>query len=236
MVEQRFNELREALFRSGVASHNVRRAVLEIESHFQQLKDEERRRGAGDADAGIEAHRRLGTNQVLVQHYAERPELLAWSKRWPAMWFVLLPLITYVLVSAATFATLLVVSHQLEPYLHAIRVAPHVTHGIELAASLVLLWVFPLLVATAYAVPAYRRRAAIRWPLAGIVLIGALTSLLNVDVTITGGHNLGEIGGGIGLSLASLPGQVMRAAVFTCLALVPLWLARHRAQRDCNVN
>jgi hypothetical protein len=76
MDEQRFAELREALLRAGVATRHVRRAVLEIESHFRQLVDEERGRGSNDAEAPIEAHRRLGTNQVLIQRYAARPELL----------------------------------------------------------------------------------------------------------------------------------------------------------------
>jgi hypothetical protein len=236
MVEQRFNELREELLRAGVATRNVRRAVLEIESHFQQLIDEECGRGTSDDFARIEAHRLLGTNQVLVLRYAARPELRAWSRRWPAIWFMLLPLITYLAVSAVTLMAVLVVGHQMAPYLHQIHVAPRVTYGIDLAARIVLLWFFPLFVATAFSVLAYRRRVALHWPLIGIAAIGALASLINVVVTFTGGPTPGEVGAGIGLSPESLTGHVTRAAVLASLTLVPLWLALRRAQRGYNVN
>jgi len=236
MVDQRFNELREELLRVGVAARNVRRAVLEIQSHFQQLTDEERGRGASDHDARIEAHRRLGTNLVLVQRYAARPELLAWSHRWPSIWFLLLPLITYLAVSAATLMAVMAVAHQMMPYLHRIHIAPPVTYGIDLAARILLLWLFPSFVATAFAVLAYRRRVALRWPLIGIGLTSALASLINVAVRFTGGQTPGAVGAGIGLSPETLPGQVMHAAILASLALVPLWLAMRRAQRGYNVN
>lgn len=236
MVDQRFNELREALLRAGVGTRHVRRAVLEIENHCQQLIDEERGRGASDHDARIEAHRRLGTNQVLVQRYAERPDLHAWSRRWPSIWFVLLPLVAYLAISAATLMVVLAVAHRMVPYLHQIHVAPPVTYGMGLAARVVLLWLFPLFVATAFAVLAYRRRVSLRWPIIGIVSISALASLINVVVRFTGGPTPGELGAGIGLSPESLPGQVTRAAILASLTVVPLWMATRPAKRGYNLN
>jgi hypothetical protein len=236
MVDQRFNELREALLRAGVGTRHVRRALLEIENHCQQLIDEECGRGVSDHDARIEAHRRLGTNQVLVLRYAALPELRAWSRRWPSIWFLLLPLITYLAVSAAALTAVLAVAHGIAPYLHQIHIAPQVTYGIDLAARIVLLWLFPLFVTTAFAVLAYRRRVSLRWPLIGIVSISALASLINVVVRFTGGPTPGELGAGIGLSPESLPGQVTRAAILASLTLVPLWLATRRAQRGYNAN
>jgi hypothetical protein len=234
MVDQRFSELGEALLRAGVGTRHVRRALLEIENHFQQLIDEERERGASDNDVRIEAHRRLGTNQVLVLRYAARPELRAWSRRWPAIWFVLLPLIAYLTVSASTLMAVLAIARQTAPYLHHIHVAPRVTYGIDLAARIGLLWFFPLFVATAFAILAYRRRVALHWPLIGIVSISAVASLVNVVVTFTGGPTPGAVGAGIGLSPESLPGQVVRAAILASLALVPLWLALRRTLRGYN--
>ena len=92
MVDQRFSELRDELLRAGVAPPKIRRAVLEIESHFQQLVDEEVARGTSDHYARSEAHRLIGSNQTLVQHYATQPEFLAWSRRWPGIWFTLVAL------------------------------------------------------------------------------------------------------------------------------------------------
>jgi hypothetical protein len=234
MVDQRFNELREELLRAGVGARHVRRAVLEIQSHFQQLIDEECERGASDRDAHMEAHRRLGTNLVLVQRYAARPELHAWSRRWPSIWFLLLPLITYLAVFAATFMAVLAVAHQMAPYLQQIHIAPQMTYGIDLAARIVLLWLLPSFVSTAFAVLAYRRRVSLRWSLLGIVLISVLASLINVGVKFTGGLTPGSVGAGIGLSPESLPGQLTRAAVLASLTLIPLWLSTRRAQRGYN--
>jgi hypothetical protein len=236
MVDQRFNELREELLRVGVAARNVGRAVLEIENHFQQLIDEECGHGASESSARVEAHRRLGTNQVLVLRYAARPELHAWSRRWPSIWFMLLPLITYFAFLAATLMAVLIVAHHVAPYLHQFHIAPPVTHRIDLGARILLLWFVPLFVATAVAVLAYRRRAPLGWPLIGIVSISAIASLINVGVTFTGGSTPGEIGGGIGLSPESFPGQATRAALLASLTLVPLWLAARRAQRGYDMH
>jgi hypothetical protein len=96
MADPRFDELREALLGAGVAERKVRRAVMEIESHFQQLIEEERERGTSADDARIRAHVLLGTNEVLVLRYGARPELCTWARRWPAVWFMLLPLIAYI--------------------------------------------------------------------------------------------------------------------------------------------
>jgi hypothetical protein len=236
MLDQRFSELREALLRAGVASRSVRRAVLEIESHFQQLIDEESRRGHGDRDARIDAHKRLGTNQVLVQRYAARPELRAWSRRWPGICFVLLPLIVYLLVSGAILMMALGLAQVFEPYLHRVHIAPHVTYGIDLAARIVLLWLFPWFVAAAFAVLAYRRRVGLRWPLIGIIAISVLASLTNVDVTLTGGPTPGQVGAGIGFSTQSLPEHMTRAAILVLSALAPWWLGMRRLRRKYSVN
>jgi hypothetical protein len=236
MVDQRFDELRESLLRAGVAPRHVRRAVLETESHFQQLIDEECGRGNSDHDARVEAHRRLGTNQLLVQRYAARPELRAWSHRWPGICFVLLPLITYLLISGAILMALVGLAHEFEPYLHQVHIAPNVTYGIDLASRIVLLWLFPWFVAAAFAALAYRRRVALRWPLIGIIAISALTSLTNVDVTVTGGPTPGQVGAGIGISVQSLPEQMTRAAIVAVSALAPLWLRMRRLRRNYHVN
>jgi hypothetical protein len=106
MVEQRFIELREGLLRAGVATRKIRRAVLEIEGHFQQLVDEEVARGTPDHYARSEAHRLLGSNQTFVQHYAARPEFRAWSRRWPGIWFTLVALAAYLALSISSLAIL----------------------------------------------------------------------------------------------------------------------------------
>jgi hypothetical protein len=236
MADPRFDELRDALLEAGVAERKVRRAVMEIENHFQQLIEEECERGAGANDARIKAHVLLGTNEVLVLDYAARPELRTWARRWPAIWFMLLPLIAYIGICAATLLAVLAIANHMAPYLHQAHVALEVTHAVDLAARIVFLWLFPLVVAAAFAVFAYRRRVPLRWPFAGIALISALASLVNVGVKFTGGPTPGEVGAGIGFSPESLPGQLTRAVVLASLAMVPLWFAIRRQQRDSHMN
>jgi len=230
MGEQRFENLREALLRTGVAGRQLRRALVEIEAHFRHLVDEERAHGQTDQEARIAAHRRLGTNATLVLSYAARPELRAWSRRWPAVWFVILPLISYIVISAATLAVTLIIADQMSPYLYTIHLSPQLTARIDLSARLVLLCIFPISVFATVAVFAYRRRVALRWPLSGIALTSVLASLINVTLKFTGGPTPGEIGGGIGISPQTLPAQLMRAAILASLAVIPLWIAVRRAR------
>jgi hypothetical protein len=231
MADPRFDELREALLRAGVAGRKVRRAMAEIESHFQQLIEDGCARGATPDHACQEAHERLGTNQCLVQSYVARPELRSWSRRWPAVFFILLPLIAYIGICAAILLTALMVADHMAPYLHQVHVPPQVTNAVDLAAGIMLLGLLPLLVVAAFAVLAYRRRVSFGWPFSGIMLISGLVSLANVAVRLTGGPTAGEVGAGIGFSPESLPGQLARAVVLTSLATIPLWFAVRRQQR-----
>jgi hypothetical protein len=236
MVDQRFSELREGLLRAGVATRNIRRAVLEIEGHFQQLVDEEIARGAPDHLARSEAHRLLGRNQTLVQRYAAQPELRAWSRRWPAIWFTLVALAAYLALSISSLAILHTVVEHLSDYLRHVYIAPQVTYRIDLLARIVFLWLFPWFVANAFAVLAYRRRVALHWPIAGIVAVSVLASPINVTVTLTGGPSPGEYGAGIGVSTHSLSGQIARAVIIASLVSVPLWLAVRRVQSNSRLN
>jgi hypothetical protein len=54
--------------------------------------------------------------------------------------------------------------------------------------------------------------------------------LINVTLKFTGGSTPGEFGGGIGISPQTLPGQLMRAAILTFLAVMPLWIAVRRTR------
>ena len=236
MVDQRFSELREGLLRAGVASRKIRRAVLEIEGHFQHLVDEEVARGTPYHLARSEAHRLLGPNQTLLQYYAAQPELRAWSRRWPAIWFTLVALAAYLALSISSLAILHTVVEHMRDYLRHVHIAPQVTYRIDLVARIVFLWLFPWFVAIAFAVLAYRRRVALQWPIVGIVVVSILASLINVTVILTGGPTPGEYGAGIGFSTQSLPGQMTRAVIIASLVSVPLWLAMRRVQRNSRVN
>jgi hypothetical protein len=236
MVEQRFNDLHDALLRAGVARRHARRAVLELESHFQQLTSDARAAGASAADSCQLAHRLLGTNDALLERYVAQPELRTWSRRWPSVCFVLLPLSTYLAVLVGILVFAVAAGHFLAPSLRRIHLTPRVTHGIDLTASAALLWILPLLVAAGFVALAHRRRVRWRWPAMSILVICALASLVNVGLRLTGGGSLGSVSAGIGLSATSLPGQVKHLTTLVALASVLPWLLRRRALRDDSVS
>jgi hypothetical protein len=145
-------------------------------------------------------------------------------------------LAAYLALSISSLAILHTVAERMSDYLRHVYIAPQVTYRVDLVARIVFLWLFPWFVAIAFAVLAYRRRVALHWPIAGIVAVSILASLVNVTVTLTGGPTPGEYGAGIGFSTQSLPGQMTRAVIIASLVSVPLWLAMRRLQRNSTVN
>jgi hypothetical protein len=219
-----------------MAPRNARRAALEIESHFQHLIDEQTTRGLSEPEARSEAHRRLGANQELIRHYAERPELMAWSRRWPSICFTIVPLFVYSAISLAVLLAVGSIAHQMMQSAGHMPIAPEVTNGIEVGARIVLLWCVPVCVASAFTRLGCRSYMALRWPLLSIALISVLASFSNITMTLTGLPGRDEVGAGLGVSSESLPGQSMHAAVLVALSLMPLWWRLRRAQRERDLN
>ena len=134
MVEKRFAELFDALRNAGIARRSARRAASEIEDHFNQLTRDAVSRGASESDARLAAHAALGTNQTLIERYAARPELRAWSSRWPALWFMLMPIGCYLALAVLCMTVLVLAMNRMSAYLHGIHVAarpvaPHRSGG-----------------------------------------------------------------------------------------------------------
>jgi hypothetical protein len=232
MAEPRFQKLFEELRAAGIARRSARRAVAEMEDHFLQLVAEARARGAGEEESRRDAHASLGSDPILVSRYASRPELLAWSSRWPALWFTLVPLASYLASSIAVVAILVFGLDHLSGYLHTVKVAPRVSHLIDLTAQMVLLGLFPALTAALFGVWAERRRMPLRWPLVGIAAVSILASLINLEFVVTGGPSAGHVGAGIGIGLNSLLAPMSRTLAVGALAAAPLWIgirARRRA-------
>jgi hypothetical protein len=231
MSEKRFSELRDGLLKAGISRRNVRRAVLEVEDHFNELAAEASARGLDENHARLQAHEALGANQLLIERYAARPELRAWPNRWPAMWFILVPSGCYLAISAAAMAMLFAAVSQMSAQLHQIHIAPRVTFIIALIARVLFLGFFPASIAAVFGVLAYRRRIPLRWPVAGILLVSLLASLINVEFTLTGGSSAGQIGAGAGVSCNSLIMQSARALMVAALAFTPLWISMRCRRR-----
>jgi hypothetical protein len=235
MDERRMASLREALLRIGLAPSRVRRALREIQTHDRDLFDAAIARGASDSQARLEADERLGSDELLIARYAALPELRAWSRRWPALWFTLMPLLCYLVLGTATMLILVFATEGLSDRLHHVELARSTTRGIDLSAQVLFLGVYPWLVATAFGVLAYRRQVSLKWPVVAICVVSVLASLINVSVVLTGTRSLagepGELVAGIGFSPESLPLQLLRTVVVAGLALGAVWLVTRRAPR-----
>ena len=228
MPDHPFESLREALLRMGVAPRHARRTVLELDSHFRQLVQEGLARGDSEGAARVAARELLGTDEVLISRYAGMPELRAWSSRWPAVWFTLVPLISFIAIFVAAIAILCLSAELTSAYLHHVQVSALVSSRIDWVAQLFFLWVLPLSIAAAFAILAYRQRVALHWPVAGITIVCCLVALINVSVVLTGGAPPGSVGAGIGISAQSLPGQMAHAVSIMALVVGPLSILRHR--------
>jgi len=110
-------EIQAALLAAGLAPGAARRAAVEIEDHYRQLLAEGVARGEGAAMAQDRAALRLGSLHTIVAGYAGRPELLAWSRRWPAICFTVLPLLGYAVLFVATLGLLVALGNVFEQYL-----------------------------------------------------------------------------------------------------------------------
>jgi hypothetical protein len=235
MDERRVAGLREALLRIGLAPSRVRRALREIQMHDRDLLDAALARGASEAEARVEADERLGSDEALIARYAALPELRAWSRRWPALWFTLLPLLCYLVLGSVTMLVLMVATDGLENTLHHVALAQATTRGIDLSAQVLFLGVYPWFVATAFGVLAYRRQVSLKWLAVAIAVVSVLAALINVTVLLTGttspAGSAGAFGAGIGFSPKSLPQQLLRALAVAGLALGSVWLVARRAPR-----
>jgi len=232
VAEPRFLELRAGLRAAGVSKRNAQRAACEIEDHFAELVADALACGASESEARRDAHATLGSDALLIRRYASRPELLAWSSRWPALWFTLVPLGCYLALSVASMAILVLCLEQMHAYLGTVNVAPALSRIIDRGMALVFLGLFPAAIAAAFGVWALRRRIPLRWPLIGIAALSVLASLINMEFVITGGPSPGYAGAGIGISMRSLLPQLGRALAVGTLAAAPLWFAARRNKRN----
>jgi len=101
MADQTFDDLRRSLLESGVAPRHVRRLVLELHDHCDDLRREALSAGCDPAAATARAVRRLGDQQVLARKMVNIPELRTWAYRYPRLARVYYPIAYAMLLPAA---------------------------------------------------------------------------------------------------------------------------------------
>ena len=97
-MPEQFEALRLELLRSGVSPLYVERTVTELTAHLADLESAALAAGFAGAEAERVARATLGDDRAIAAAICGRPELLAWSTRYPRA--------AYCLQSAATIGTL----------------------------------------------------------------------------------------------------------------------------------
>jgi hypothetical protein len=223
----RFLATGEELLRAGLGPRRVRRILLELEGHLDDLREELEGHGLSRAEAEVEASRRLDVG-AIVHAARECPELHSGFRRWPATAFAILPLFVY---AALFFAGLALVAIGLSfskdlglPVEHSFllqQITAAWMKGIEL--------LLPASVAITFCVLASSRRAPLSWTLVGVVLVSLLGATTNAQLELPPISSRPALGAGIGFSTEAFGMPLMRAACTFFVVLLPyIWLTRKR--------
>ena len=98
MPDSRFEALRLELQRGGVAPVYIERTIVELREHYADLESAAMAAGQSAAEAAETARAALGSDSVVAAAILSRPELSAFSTRWPR--------VAYALQSAATIGAI----------------------------------------------------------------------------------------------------------------------------------
>jgi hypothetical protein len=224
MPNHRFAPLAARLLRAGVAPRHVRRTVLELSAHVEDLAAAALARGASSMEARVEAERQIGTDDVLAARILAQPALKSWGYRRPAVVFGVAPVLLY----ALSFVLLCVVLVQAADILFDNPLAAGVDgrHAPGLLAVLAagsryfLLYGMPSLWCFAVMRYALERHLPWRWPALGIAATALLGAAINFDYVLPGLGTPGAISAGIGFST-----EWNRLALFGARALLTSALA-----------
>lgn len=226
MNKHRFRLLEVAMIRHGVSLRHARRAALELQCHHRDLVAQALARGETPGQAEQGAHEALGSDAVLIARYASQKELRSWAYRWRAG-YILAPLLGFAGAFVAVMLALIAISHGLVAELHHASYPAALSHGIDVAFGVLLLWVIPASIAMAFGALAGRQHIALGWLSAGVVVLSACAAQMNVSFILAGSPH-GSVGAGIGFSTTRLPHELLHALALVALTLIPAAWLRHR--------
>ena len=101
MRDQTFSELRHSLLASGVAPRHIRRMLIELHDHLDDLQREALGKGCDPFQAHDRALRAIGDPRLLATRIIERPELRTWVYRYPRIARICYPVAYVLLLPAA---------------------------------------------------------------------------------------------------------------------------------------
>ena len=184
MRDRDFDSLKERLLRGGVAPKHVRRTIAELRDHQTDLFAEALSRGRSLEEAGLEASIRLGNEDALAAEIIARPELRSWAHRWPWVTYCLTPTALFVLAFAGLFLLLGFSGTVHADYDTFAKRWGSPSSPRSLVSWIRLFYMFglPLLLALSCCFVAGQRRAALRWPVLGVIILSIIGGAFQFDV------------------------------------------------------
>lgn len=207
-MRDRLLDLRENLLRGGLSPRHVERYLRELSEHRADIAEHLRDNGLSAAEAYRQADDRLGSDGAILLPMLANSRFRSRAARWPAMFYVGLPLLAQVaLVLAGTLALLCAAGTDLRPIIADLGT------GVAL-----LLLASPVVIAWLSFLAARRRRASFRWPLVGALAGCLLAATLQIGITPPTSDMAGEIG----LAVGSPP--LLMLLALSLVSLLPLFL------------
>jgi hypothetical protein len=234
MDDRQLARVAARLLRGGVAPRHVRRCLAELRAHRADLVAQLRQQGYGPDAAIAEADARLGQPDDLVAATLERPELRGWANRSPWGVFVVLPLIAFIAVGVGLIALVITGLEWLSPAAKA-AADPTVWRVGGPALVVSVQWLLPLALYAGIVAIAWRSRTPPAWPVAGLLLVAVLTSVVNMDLVAPlqpGGQGQLTVGAGYP------PREALRSVVMVGAALAAMAVAvlRDRAMQTADID
>ena len=93
MHELHLERYARELVKVGIAPRHVRRTMIELAEHADDLLEEARAAGASDEQAQQRALSELGDPTTIAAVARSQPQLLSWAYRFPQLALVVYPLI-----------------------------------------------------------------------------------------------------------------------------------------------
>lgn len=90
-----FKRLRMRLLKGGIAPKFVKRTIMEMSAHLEDLIKQEKQNGVSEAEARALAFSALGDEDALVRETLAKKELISWSRRFPKTMFLIVLIVLY---------------------------------------------------------------------------------------------------------------------------------------------
>ncbi len=165
-----FKRLRMRLLKGGIAPKFVKRTIMEMSAHLEDLIKQEKQNGVSEAEARALAFSALGDEDALVSETLAKKELMSWSRRYTKSFYLIVPLVCYFIFmfcllyfGIGTISDIAQADRDGELQTFLIYFARTVLFCIEYVITPFLALVFTYI--------AIRRNVHMMWPLIGIVVL-----------------------------------------------------------------